>query len=72
MIHAGDTVRVDVAKVRAYDNTPPYIKLVRQAIHHADGNRPYIASIDEQYAYIRAWEFDLLGDVRVPVEAITA
>lgn len=69
-ISVGDVVKIDMSVVKKHDNIPPYIRLVNQAIKNAENGMPYVAEVDDHFIYIRAWQFDLLGDVRVPKEAI--
>jgi len=70
-IKVGDLVKVDMKIVKKYDNISPYIKLVNKAISNAENKTPYVGDVENGKVGIRAWEFDLLGDVYVPIEAVT-
>lgn len=63
-------IKVDIKKVEAYDNVPPYIRLVKSVIKNAENHKPVIAEIDDNFVHIRTWRYDLLGDVGIPIEAI--
>ena len=69
-IKVGETVRVNMSVVKQYDSMPPYIRLVQQVIRNGEGT-PYVSSIEKDFAYIRAWQGDILGDIRVPLVALT-
>ena len=43
-IEVGDTVKVDIATVRAWDNIPPYINLVRRIVRDGEGTA-YVSDI---------------------------
>ena len=77
-ITPGCTATVNLASVAACDSAPPYMRLVRRLIKLGDG-KVYVASVppnatndpSTQAAYIRSWRGDLIGDVRVPLAALT-
>jgi len=73
----GQSATVDLAKVAASDNSPPYLALVRRLVRKGEGS-VYIASLSPvpavgvpQMAYVRSWSMDLLGDVRIPANSLT-
>jgi hypothetical protein len=68
-IEIGKTYTVHMPTVEKHDNTPQYIKLVKQAIKNGEG-KVYVASVSDKFAEVRAWKGDLLGDVRIPVSAL--
>ena len=77
-ITPGCTAKVNLTTVAAWDSAPPYLWLVRRLIKNGGGT-VYVASVPPnatvspatQAAYIRAWSGDLIGDVRVPLAALT-
>lgn len=77
-ITPGCTATVNLSVVAAWDSMPPYLRLVRRLIKKGDGT-VYVAAVppnatvdpSTQAAYIRAWSGDLIGDVRVPLSALT-
>lgn len=80
-IEVGDHVKVDLAKVKKYDNIEPYIRLVKKAIEGSrktgdstyDAGRkgmPYVGEVKDGMIGIRAWRYDLLGDVFIPANAV--
>lgn len=62
--------KVDISKVKAYCNLPPYLNLVKQIIKRGEGEIT-VSRIEGEYAQIRAWKYDILGDVRVPLNSLT-
>lgn len=73
----GSSARVNLAAVRAHDSSAPYLALVRQLVRKGE-RTVYIASLPPApamgvpaMAYVRAWSGDFLGDVRVPVSALS-
>ena len=76
-IEAGSIVRVNLRKVAAFDSMPPYLSLVRSLVKKGGGT-VYVASLPPipavgipAVAYIRAWRSDFMGDVRVPLDALS-
>jgi hypothetical protein len=80
-IEVGDHVKVDLAKVKKYDNIEPYIRLVKKIIENSkktgdstyDAGRkgmPYVGEVKDGKIGIRAWQYDLQGDVFIPVSAV--
>lgn len=69
-IKEGSNAKVDLAIVKRADSMPPYLRLVRQAIKGGEGT-VYVSEAANGFAYIRAHRFDLLGDIRVPLESLT-
>jgi len=71
-VKESDLVKVDMSVVKRRDSFPPYIRLVEQAIKNAKNNTPYVAYVPKNnMVYIRSWELDHMGDVVVPIEAVT-
>ena len=68
-VEAGRTYKVDMKKVREHENLKPYLDLVRMTVKGGEG-RVYVSSVEGDYAQVRAWENDVMGDVRVPVDAL--
>ena len=70
-------VRVNMSAVKAFDSMPPYVRLVQQIVRKGNG-RVYVSLIPDvpaigapAVAYVRSWHGDLLGDVRVPMSALS-
>lgn len=68
----GQTYKVVLSVVRAHCNMPPYLRLVNQTIRNADNGKVLLAEINENtgMAMIRSHQFDFLGDVQIPIEAL--
>lgn len=66
----GCFVKIDINSVKNYDDTPSYISMVKKAIKNAENNMPYISDVEDDFVYVRAWKFDILGDVKIPKKAI--
>lgn len=76
-IAIGDSARVDLETVRAFDPSAPYVALVRQIVRKGNGS-VYVASLPPipavgapAVAYIRTCRNDFIGDVRVPLAALS-
>jgi hypothetical protein len=70
-IKKGDYVSIDLNIVKKIKNESNYLNLVNKVIRNAEKNMPYVVSVNNDYIMIRTWELDLMGDVMVPIEAIT-
>jgi transposase-like protein len=69
-IEVGDLVKVDINKVKQYDNVEPYIKLVNNIIRDADGE-PYVYTIEDGKAELSSHKYSAMsGTVWVPIEAL--
>ena len=65
------TCKINLAKIKNRDNQPPYLRLLQSVIRNAENHRPFISYFEEilgisaRRVCLRAWQGDILGDVRV-------
>jgi len=60
---------IDMSVVKAHDSTPNYLSIIRSMIRKGEG-KVWVNNIEGNTAHIRSWQFDILGDATVPVEAL--
>jgi len=68
-IKEGDLIKIDINKIMKYDNIQPYIQLLKKVIKNSEG-KPYVSKVNKDDIDIRAWKYDIQGDVTIPRNSV--
>jgi len=66
----GDTVEVDMKKIKAFCTHPNQLSLIKKMIKNGEGTL-YVSKVGSDGTYdVRGWRYDLLGDATIPADTI--